>query len=74
MREYLIKLYCTINEIKNQRENSETEKLRKQMEDMRKNMEILQEENRNLKKELEMVKNKINSSSVVESPRNNENT
>lgn len=29
MRKYLIKLYCTINEIRNQRENSEAEKLRK---------------------------------------------
>lgn len=59
MREYLIKLYCSINEIKSQKENSEAGKLRKQMDEMRNKMEILQEENTNLKKELELIKSRI---------------
>lgn len=37
-------------------------------------IEILRDKNRNLKKELEIVKNRIDSSLVTESPRNNGNT
>lgn len=59
MRKYLIKLYCVIGEIQKQKDNTEAEKLRKQIEDMRINMTVLQEENMNLRKELEMIKKKI---------------
>lgn len=59
MREYLIKLYCAIGEIQKQKDNTEAEKLKKQMEDMRISMTALQEKNMNLRKELEMIKKKI---------------
>lgn len=59
MREYLIRLYCTIGEIQKQKENTETEKFKKQMEEMRRSMAILQEKNKNFRTEVELVKNKV---------------
>lgn len=61
MREYFIKLYCTLGEIQKQKESAETEELRKHIDDMKASIKILQEENKNLMKEIEQVKNKINS-------------
>lgn len=59
MRECLIKLYCTIGELQTQRENSETGKLRKQLDDMKKRVEEIQEKNRSLRRELKIVRNKV---------------
>lgn len=56
MREYLIKLYCAVGEIQKQNENTEAEKLKKQMDEIKRNMSALQEENINLRKKLEMIK------------------
>lgn len=70
MREYLIKLYCVIGEIQKQQDNSEAEKLKKQVEDMRLSMMAFKEENLNLKKELEIIKRKVNEPTYVEIPIN----
>lgn len=59
MRECLIRLYCTIGEIQSRKENTEVERLSKQLDEMKKKMEKIQEENRNFRKELELVKNKF---------------
>lgn len=65
MRECLIKLYCAIGEIQRQKDNTETEKLNKQMEDMKIYLNALKEENSALKKELEEIKKKICASTPV---------
>lgn len=59
MREYLIKLYCTISEVQKQKENTEIRRLIKQMEEMRKGMLALKEENKKLRQELEQLKNSV---------------
>lgn len=66
MREYLIKfiiLYCTIEEVQKQKDNTETGKIIKQMEEMRKSMLTLKEENRRLRTELEQLKENIKQTS-----------
>lgn len=59
MKEYLIKLFCTVNEVQKQKENSETGKLLKQMEEMKRDMNVLREENKKLRLELENIKNSV---------------
>lgn len=66
MREYLIKLYCSIGEIQRQKESSEAEKLRKQIDNMKTTMNALKEENMNLRKELDVIKKKITESTPKE--------
>lgn len=65
MREYLIKLFCTINEVQKQKENSEAGKLMKQMEEMKRDMTALREENKKLRSELEHIKNNVHQSSNI---------
>lgn len=59
IRECLIKLYCTIGKIQTQRENPESEKVKKQLEEIKKTMVAIQEENKSLRRELEQVKKSI---------------
>lgn len=74
MRKYLTKLYCTVGEIQAQKENTESENLRKQLQEMKREMEKIQEENRNFRKELKQVKNKINKFPVLKKKGSSEQT
>lgn len=62
MREYLIKLYCTIGEMQKQKEKTEAGELKKQLDEMKKGMLALQEENKKLREELEQVKKSVKQS------------
>lgn len=64
MREYLIKLYCAVEEI--QKQKDETEKLKKHLDEMKRNTTVLQKENINLKRELELIKRKIERPITIE--------
>lgn len=66
MREYLIKLYCTIDEIQKQKDKTEAGKLKKQIDDMRRGMVALQEENKKLRVELEQIKSSVSQSKTVD--------
>lgn len=59
MRENLMKIYCAIGEIRNQKESMESSKLKKQLDEMKGNMEEVQKENKELRKELEEIKRNI---------------
>lgn len=59
MREYLIKLYCSIGKIQKQKENTEAEKLKKQMEDMRINILPYKKKIRTLGKNLRWLKEEL---------------
>lgn len=66
MRANLIRIYCAIGEIQQQKDNMETEMLRTQLKDIEENIRSIKEENANLRKELEDIKRQMISNKNVE--------